>query len=108
MKNIQNKVISSFFFLFLVSCGLLPPLYAATLKGKVTLEGNVAQNPVINMDADPVCKGSYSGEAQEPKVLVNADKTLQNVFVYIKEGAPAAGGEAPKSPAVLDQKGCLY
>ncbi len=80
---------------------------AATLKGKVSLEGTVPQSPAISMDADPICKAMHKDTAPDQKVVLNPDKTLQNVFVYIKEGV-APGGEAPKSPAVLDQHGCMY
>ncbi len=97
------------FSLFLVLTLILggSSLFAGTIKGKVFIDGNVPENPVISMDADPVCKSLHSGDVRTEKVVVNADKTLQNVFVYIKEGYSGAS-EAPKSPALLNQKGCMY
>ena len=85
----------------------VPQAHAATLKGKVVLDGAVPANPIINMDADPVCKSSHASEVRDPKVVLNPDKTLQNVFVYVKSGISGAT-DAPKSPAVLDQRGCMY
>lgn len=80
---------------------------AASIKGKVLIEGNVPENPVISMEADPVCKSSHERTVRAEKVIVNPDKTLKNVFVYLKEGV-SGKSEPPKSKAVLDQKGCLY
>lgn len=80
---------------------------AATIKGKISLEGARPENSVINMDADPVCKSLHASETRDSKVLVNADGLLKNVFVYVKTGA-AASPEAPKSPAVLNQTKCEY
>ena len=87
--------------------GALPFAQAATLTGKILLEGNAPENPIISMDADPVCKSLNSGDVREPKVVVNPDKTLQNVFVYIKGDVDGAGA-APSAKAILDQKGCMY
>jgi hypothetical protein len=39
--------------------------------------------------------------------LVNADGTLRNVFVYVKQGVTGKY-PAPKDSAVIDQSGCLY
>ena len=103
-----NKALFMFqIFCFAFLATLYTSAYAATLKGKVLLDGSPTENPVINMDADPVCKAFHAAEVRAPNVLVNSDHTLQNVFVYIKNGL-ANTTEAPKSPAVLDQKGCMY
>ncbi len=106
-SKLFSKIIGRLlFFLFAVSW-IISSAQAATLKGKILLEGHAPENPTINMDADPVCKSLNPGDVRIPKVLVNPDHTLQNVFVYIKgdvQGAP----EAPKAPAILDQKGCNY
>ena len=93
--------------LFILFFTFLGSAHAATLKGKILLEGPAPENPMINMDADPVCKSLNPGEVRIPKVLVNPDHTLQNVFVYIKGDVPGAP-EAPKAPATLNQQGCNY
>ena len=56
----QQKSWNFFLFFFLASCLLLPASYAATIQGKVFVEGSVPANPEINMDADPVCKAAYT------------------------------------------------
>ena len=83
------------------------PGFAATVSGKVFIEGPVAENPEIRMDADPVCKALHAEAVYAQKVVLNADQTLQHVLVYAKEGVTNVS-EAPKSPAVLDQQGCMY
>ena len=81
--------------------------FAATLSGKVVVEGTVPENPKINMDADPVCKSLHSGDVRAEKVVVNPNQTLRHAFVYVKEGASGTF-TAPSAPAVLDQRGCMY
>ncbi len=96
------------FFWFLVSgYWLLSPAQAAAIKGKVFVEGTVPANPVIHMDADPVCKSLHADEVRSEKVVLGANQSLQHVFVYVKEGF-SGRAETPKSAAVLDQKGCMY
>ena len=78
---------------------------AATIKGKVVLEGTAPQNPVIKMTSDPACG---SAEVRAESYLVD-NGNLQNVFVYIKDGL---GNkfifDTPTEPVKLDQKGCHY
>ena len=78
---------------------------AATIKGKVTFEGAVPTNPVIQMASDPAC-----GNAQVRAETFMVDNgALQNVFVHIKDGL---GNkfifDTPTEPVKLDQKGCRY
>src|SRR5215212_11400141 len=78
---------------------------AATLKGKVVLEGTPPENPVIKMTSDPAC-GTATVRAES---YVADGGTLQNVFVYIKDGL---GNkyifDTPTEPVKLDQKNCHY
>ena len=39
---------------------------------------------------------------------MNSNKTLRNVFVWIKDGLPPARWEPPAQSAKLDQNGCVY
>jgi hypothetical protein len=78
---------------------------AATLKGKVVLEGTPPENPVIKMSSDPACGNA---EVRAESYLVD-NGALQNVFVYIKDGL---GNkyifDTPTEPVKLDQKNCHY
>ena len=78
---------------------------AATVKGKVVLEGTPPENPVIKMSSDPAC-----GNAEVRAESYVADNgALQNVFVHIKDGL---GNkyifDTPTAPVKLDQKQCRY
>ncbi len=78
----------------------------ASVSGKVTLKGKAPAAAKVSMDADPVCKAQHSGSIADETVMADAKGDLQNVFVYVKEGAGSY--PAPASPVVLDQKGCMY
>lgn len=79
----------------------------ATVKGKAILEGIAPTPEKIKMDADPYCKANHADAVVSNEVVVNPDGTLQNVFVYIKEGVQG-NYPAPKDPVVFDQTGCMY
>ncbi len=78
---------------------------AATVKGKVVLDGTAPANPVIKMSSDPACG---SAEMRGESYVVD-NGALENVFVYVKDGL---GNkyifDTPTEPVKLDQKGCHY
>ena len=78
---------------------------AGNISGKVMLEGTPPANPVIKMASDPACGNSEV--RAESYVMDNG--SLENVFVYIKDGL---GNkyifDTPTEPVKLDQKGCHY
>ncbi|MBI4042308.1 MAG: carboxypeptidase regulatory-like domain-containing protein [Deltaproteobacteria bacterium] len=80
----------------------------ATISGKVVFKGTAPQPKKLDMAADPNCKALYSNGKFDEDVVVNANGTLKNVFVSIKEGVPAGDYPLPANPVILDQKGCWY
>ena len=103
MTTNPKRLIAVMVYLFAAS-----PLYAATLHGKALFDGAPAENPKIDMRADPVCDSLHSEAARDERVIINANGTLKNVFVYVKEGLKEQTFQAPESPTVLDQSGCSY
>jgi hypothetical protein len=81
---------------------------AATITGKIVLEGTPPANPVIKMASDPACSAANTGDVHAESFVVD-NGGLQNVFVYIKDGL---GNkylfDTPTEPVKLDQKGCRY
>jgi hypothetical protein len=81
---------------------------AATITGKVMLDGTAPANPVIKMSSDPTCTSANSGEVHAESYVVDKG-AVQNVFVYIKDGL---GNkylfDTPTDAVTLDQKGCHY
>jgi len=82
---------------------------SATIRGTIKFTGTPAPNPPIDMSEEAKCKADYSTPPHDEIVVVNPNRTLKNVFVYVKAGVPAgATYAAPTSPVILDQKGCMY
>jgi len=81
---------------------------AATIGGKVILEGAPPPNKVINMKADPKCAALHKTPSYFETVVVGPGGALQNVFVYVKEGLGNRTFPVPQEPVVLDQEGCHY
>lgn len=79
---------------------------SAIISGKVSLAGKAPALAKIDLSADPTCRAQHSNGLEDETVLQNTDGTLQNVFVYVKEGA--GNYPAPASTVTLDQKGCHY
>src|SRR5262249_34407940 len=63
-----------------------PATGGATVTGKVAFDGTAPPMPQIKMDADAYCKGEHKEPVYEQEVVVNPNKTLQWVLVYVKEG----------------------
>ncbi len=84
------------------------PATAATVTGKVTFEGTAPKAPPINMSAEPDCSKLHSGPVQPDIVAIGAGGALQNVFVWVKAGLEGKAFQPSTTPAVLDQKGCIY
>ena len=82
---------------------------SADITGNVKLDGPAPEAKEIAMDADAGCKAQHADPVMEQSVVAGEKGELANVIVFIKAEDPAAlGGEAPKDPVVLDQKGCMY
>src|SRR5688572_16771620 len=60
---------------------------AGDVKGAVMLDGEAPKNEPIRMNADPVCvKQNSAPQFQETFAVGSDGKSLQNVFVYVKDG----------------------
>jgi len=83
--------------------------HAATLTGTVKFEGKAPEPKTIATSADPVCQKAHAKPLLSETLVVGAGNGMGNVFVRVKSGLPAGQKfEAPKTPVVLDQKGCQY
>jgi plastocyanin len=80
----------------------------AAITGKATLDGDAPKMKKIKMDADPQCQAMHADKpATSEEVVVGGGGALKNVFVYVKSGLTGTY-EAPKTPAMITQKGCTY
>src|SRR5437867_4684016 len=80
---------------------------SATITGKIAFEGAAPTLEKIKMDADAYCKAAHTEPVYTEEAVVNPNKTLQWVFVYVKEGVSGTY-PAPTTPVTIDQHGCQY
>jgi len=84
-------------------------LAGADVTGKVKLEGKAPEPKEIDMSGVKECAAQHADPVYEETIVAGENGELANVVVAVKaEEAAALGGEVPREPAVLDQKGCQY
>lgn len=84
------------------------PATAGSVKGSAAFQGEAPKAAKIKMMADPKCHESHTEDVYTQDVIVNANGTLKNVFVYVKGGLEGYSFPAPGASAMIDQKGCMY
>tara|TARA_Y100000994_G_C15674357_1_gene435095 strand:- start:94 stop:813 length:720 start_codon:yes stop_codon:yes gene_type:complete len=93
--------------LFLTSTLILSIAFSGTLTGTVNFEGKTKKRKPIPMDSDPVCGSSHKdSKALSESFVVDKDKNLKNVLVWLDN--VKYSGDVTKTPAVIDQVGCVY
>jgi plastocyanin len=84
------------------------PATAGVLKGKIQFTGKKPARKKIDMSGDPACAAAHHGGAYDESLVVNANGTLANTFVYIKSGLEGKTFEVPATPVTIDQRGCWF
>ncbi len=84
----------------------MTPTGSATVAGSINFAGTAPKPKRLRMDAE--CSGFHDGPTLSESVVVNANNTVKNVFVYVKEGLEGKSFSVPSEPAVMDQVGCAY
>jgi len=93
-----------------------PPATPAAPAGDGVVAGRIlfagakpVMKPLSAMDANPQCLTQHGGKPPlAEEVVVNADGTLKNVFVYVKAGLPEKQWPTPSTRVKLDQVKCVY
>jgi plastocyanin len=78
---------------------------AAKLVGKVIFNGEQPQTGTRDVARE--CKEHYPDGYPSEEVIVNDNRTLRWVFVYLKKGVKGKFNP-PATPVMLDQKECQY
>src|SRR3989338_11131257 len=83
------------------------PASAATLSGKVVFEGETPASKPINFGAEKQCAAMHGDKMPvSEELVVNPNRTVKWVLVYVKEGVSAS--PAPAEAIEIDQKGCMF
>jgi len=100
----MNKLLVIFF-----TISFCTPAFAnGSIEGTVKYDGPLPHARLIHMDADPVCYMVNKGNVQFSSIMVGDNKTLGNVFVYVKSGLAKSNYPPPTDVAVINQAGCNY
>lgn len=82
---------------------------AATISGKINFSGTAPKAAMISVSGDAYCSKQHTkASIASEELVVNPNKTLKNVLIYVKRGLEGKKFPVPQEPAVLDQHGCWY
>lgn len=84
------------------------PATAAKVTGKVAFTGRKPNLQKIRMEAEEDCMKFHKTPPVDPSVVINANGTLRNVFVYVKAGLEGKEFEPVTASVQFDQKGCMF
>ena len=85
------------------------PSTAGTITAIVKFEGQPPAPEMMTLTGDPKCVSENGGpQRADERIVVGENQSLQNVFVYVKDGLGSFGFPIPSEPVVLDQDKCRY
>ena len=102
------KPFRAFLSVFIVVFALAAPAAAGNLTGKVMFTGVKPQPNKIDIDEDPECAALHKTPVYDQSEIVNRNRTLANVFVYVKSGLEGKKFAPPNTPVTIDQRGCWF
>ena len=83
-------------------------LATATLSGVVKFMGPHPRRRPLDMSGKLECARLHSEPVLDDSIIVNANHTLRNTFVWVRRGLEQWQFETPDTPVVLNQRGCRF
>jgi plastocyanin len=80
----------------------------ALVTGKIKFEGVLPKTSPIAMRSDPACASEHPQPVHAEDVVAGQNGALENVIVFVSQGADDKTYDVPQTPAVMEQKGCMY
>ncbi len=103
----QRKLCFLFVFVF-VSFISVSLSFSSSITGTVKYDGDLPKFKEIKMDADPICSTHHDKPVMPQTLVLGENNVMANVFVHITRGFPNKKYDAPATPVIVDQKGCMY
>ena len=110
MKRPLNVFILTLVVMLIVGIGVSPStvLAAATITGKVALEGTAPAAKPINFGAEKQCAIMHKDKPPVGEdLVVNPNNTVKWALVYIKDNVTGEF-KAPEQAVVVNQTGCMF
>ncbi len=118
-KLVRSTIL--FILLFALGCGgekkeeapkpeaaTAEPTGTSAIAGTVNFTGKARRGARLRMNADPVCLKQHTKPVYGEAVVVNDNKTLRHVLVYVTDGLGGRKYDPPQEKVIFDQKSCLY
>ena len=85
----------------------IDPTTVGKITGEVSFDGQPPARVQVMMNA-AACAQANKEPVFREDLVVNDNKTLREVFIYVKDGLGKRRFAAPAEPVILDQKGCWF
>ena len=80
----------------------------ATLSGRVKIKGEIPKRRKIPTNADPKCAAMHPGDLMSDDYSIDPAGNVQYALIYVKEGLGDQKFALPKTPVIVEQKGCRF
>ncbi|HTJ29395.1 MAG TPA: hypothetical protein VL346_02790, partial [Acidobacteriaceae bacterium] len=84
------------------------PATAGSISGTIRYVGKRPAPKLIDMSDDPACVAAHHTKAYDESLMVGANGSLANAFLYVKKGLEGKRFDVPQMPVTINQQGCWF